>query len=152
MFLPIHLGCDCNSKKFVIWCILLEMTCQWFYDVTVNVTRNHQRWLITREGTKDSHSIRFPSKCVIFEPKPFDSIRIRINQPSNVSVHNSCYSKTSIYVLNFLFSDIGGWQIREVGHFVSAVLIPSRRVSLSFMDFTIIIPSRMYLQLSQIDW
>ena len=29
--------------------------------------------LSLRDGSKDSHSIRLASKCVIFEPKPFDS-------------------------------------------------------------------------------
>ena len=28
---------------------------------------------MTRDGSKDSHSIRLASKCMIFEPKRFDS-------------------------------------------------------------------------------
>ena len=47
------------------------------------------RGLLFRDGSKDSHSIRLASKCMILEPKQFDSIRIRIDQPSNVSIHNS---------------------------------------------------------------
>ena len=62
--------------------MLDEFLKKMFQDATIDRTK--KMYLLEMD-----RRIRIASKCVIFEPKQFDSIRIRIDQPSNVSIHNS---------------------------------------------------------------